>query len=157
MDSRKGLVRTILAVVIATLLTSGCMTIQRQEMTYLGDDSVSIANVTGKVRHVDWGGVDVDADQYAHEYNEAILDAMNRAPEGTQTLTSIKAFKEQKSWPLVVGAATMFAGATLVYYGFDYYGGWALVTGGLVYLVGAAITPINIYDFYVIAEPSGQQ
>ena len=143
----------IILIVCVFILSFGCVTIKRQEMTYLGDDSVSIENVTGKVHHVDWLGIGVDGDKYFHEYNEAIQDAMSRSPEGTLALTNIKAFREEKIWPLLLSSASMAVGTALFNYDSYSYRSWPVISAGVIYLVGAIAGGLTIYDFYVIGEP----
>ena len=139
-----------LIIITGIFLIGGCNTLSHQEMAYLGDDT-NAPNIYGSSTHLDWFGAGVNAENYIKEYEEAIEEAKTKAP-GSE-LANIKAFKENKYWPQILGAAVTVLGVGLV--GIDVsVGGVSALTvlGGAAYVGGVAVSGINIYDYYIIAE-----
>jgi hypothetical protein len=139
----------LLVLVAALLPVSACKTLSGQEMAYLGDDTAK-PNVSGKGTHGDWMGIGVGAQTYIREYEQAILDAKGGNPNFS--LTNIKAFKEQKSWPQVVGIFAAAAGAGITAAGIVGGSTGGSIGGALLYIGGMALTGYRTYDYWVIAE-----
>ena|SRR6056297_2630813 len=137
---------SILILIVVTIVISGCSTLGRQQMAYLGDETKT-TNVVGKATHIDFLGSGAGGDAFAELYTEAVDDAFRSAPPGTTDLNSVKAFREYKFWPQALGVAGMLLGGLFLAEG-------GVETGVALYIGGTILTGINTYDLILIAEPN---
>jgi hypothetical protein len=94
-------------------------------------------------------GINVNADGFAKEYEAAVQDAFKLIPSEYTHLKSVKAFKEYKLWPQILGISSMVLGSVLA--GSNPRNP---VGGVVLYLGGAFCTGINSYDLVIIGEPA---
>lgn len=153
--------RLIAMMIIFSIILTSCTTIGTQQYTYVGDVT-SEKNVMGKSAHYDFLGLGISANGYAREYNDAIKDAFKNSPSGTKTLKSVKIFKENKSWPQVIGSVAISLGYTILMVSLansynnpdnSENNSTALISMGLM-AGGAGLWGLNTYNFVVVAEPA---
>jgi len=145
--------KIIVLIIIASCMYFSCATITHQEMEYLGTETNKF-NVSSSVHHVDWLGIGVSGEDYAEEYERAVNEALSISPEGTTELVNLKAFKVTKLWPQIVGTGFVTVGSSFL--GIASVDGdtLSLLIGAGISLLGSIFSGINIYEFFVIAEPN---
>lgn len=152
-----GLVHNMFLFVLvgSFFLLSGCTTISKQEMNYMGNDEKDNKNVVGTVEHIDFFGIGYDGDTYAEEYEDALKDAYKEAPPGTNGLKNIKVFRENDFKLQILGLATTILGASLTAYSQtpNPPNDIMAAVGGVLSIGGVGISGIREYDYYIIAEP----
>jgi len=136
----------LFVLLIVAIAISGCSTIDRQQMTYLGDEKKT-TNVVGKATHIDLLGIGANGDAFAELYREAVNDSFRSSPPGTTELNSVKAFREYKFWPQALGVAGMLLGGLFIVEG-------GAETGLALYIGGTVLSGINTYDLILISEPN---
>lgn len=147
--------KTLILCIVACLALNSCASIAPQAMSYLGE-ATKAKNVVGKSTHFDFAGIGVTADGYANEYNQAVMNAFQEAPDGTKVLKNLKTFKSPNNWPVFGGLGALVLGSGFISAGGSPNGGGAgsLAVGTILFLGGLGLTAINTYDFVVVGEPA---
>ena len=102
-----------LPAILTIISVFGCSTIDRSQMEYLGEETRN-ANVSSSVRHIDWYGLGISGYDYISEYDRALYQAFQMAPEGTEKLVNVKTFRETRLWPQILGTGLLSLGPTVV-------------------------------------------
>ncbi len=152
--------KLIAIMIVFSMILTSCNTIGTQQYTYVGD-ATSTKNVVGQSTHFDFLGMGISAKGYAREYNSAIKDAFKNSPKGTNELKSVKIFKENKSWPQILGTVAAIVGYSLLMSSmidsYDNPGGTdngsTTMMSTVLMAGGAGLWGVNTYDFVVVAEP----
>ena len=124
------------------------MGIGQQNSQYFGD-ATRQPEVAGRIEHWDFWGVGTDSQTYSYEFNQALTQAFNKAPQGTLRLKALKSFKSNDPFVPALGGAMISLGIS------QYQASLPLS----LTLLGLGLVTMGVhhYDLVLIGEPTAEE